>query len=61
MFGTMLFGTDHPFFPPIGEGKKAEQWMSVLQNLDAIESVAGWGEEEKDAVRGGNAVKLFGL
>ncbi|TCD69852.1 hypothetical protein EIP91_005929 [Steccherinum ochraceum] len=54
----MLFGTDHPFFPPLSE---TEKWMSVVENLDAIESVDGWTEKEKDAVRGGNALKLFGL
>ncbi|THH31293.1 hypothetical protein EUX98_g2862 [Antrodiella citrinella] len=54
----MLFGTDHPFFPPLEE---TERWMSVVENLDAIDGVDGWGQEEKDAVRGGNALKLFGL
>lgn len=54
----MLFGTDHPFFPPLSE---TEKWMSVVENLKAIEGVDGWTEEQRDAVRGGNAVKLFGL
>ena len=54
----MLFGTDHPFFPPLGE---TEKWRSVVENLDAIASVHGWGDAEKDAVRGGNALRLFGL
>jgi len=30
----MLFGTDHPFFPPLG---KSEKWDSAVQNLEAIE------------------------
>jgi len=54
----MLFGTDHPFFPPL---KESEKWKSVVENLEAIDGVDGWGEEEKDGVRGGNALKLFGL
>lgn len=54
----MLFGTDHPFFPPLSE---TEKWKSVVENLEAIDGVDGWGEAEKDAVRGGNALKLFGL
>ncbi|KAL4242500.1 metallo-dependent hydrolases superfamily protein [Abortiporus biennis] len=54
----MLFGTDHPFFPPLSETAK---WKSVLENLEAIDGVDGWGEAEKDGVRGGNALKLFDL
>ena len=54
----MLFGTDHPFFPPLSE---KEKWPSVVENLEAIDGVYGWGEAEKDAVRGGNALALFGL
>lgn len=54
----MLFGTDHPFFPPLSE---SEKWKSVVENLEAIDGVDGWGESEKDAVRGGNGLKLFGL
>ena len=54
----MLFGTDHPFFPPLNE---EEKWMSVVENLEAIEGVRGWSNEDKDRVRGENAVNLFGL
>ncbi|KAI0772018.1 amidohydrolase 2 [Trametes elegans] len=54
----MLFGTDHPFFPPLGE---TERWKSVVENLEAIDGVWGWTEAEKDAVRGGNALVLFNL
>ncbi|KAM0748212.1 amidohydrolase 2 [Meredithblackwellia eburnea MCA 4105] len=54
----ILFGTDHPFFPPLdGETR----WRSVDENLDAITGVPGWGDEEKAKVCGGNAVELFGL
>lgn len=54
----MLFGTDHPFFPPLSA---TEKWKSVIENLDAIEHVQGWDETAKEGVRGGNALKLFDL
>jgi len=54
----MLFGTDHPFFPPLSSSDK---WNSVTENLEAIDAVEGWGEEDKEGVRGGNAVSLFNL
>ncbi len=54
----MLFGTDHPFFPPL---TSTEKWKSVVENLEAIASVPGWGSSEKDGVRGGNALSLYGL
>ncbi|KAF8969475.1 hypothetical protein BDZ97DRAFT_1754690 [Flammula alnicola] len=54
----MLFGTDHPFFPPLSS---SEKWTSVTTNLDAIDAVQGWTEEDKNGVRGGNAVSLFNL
>jgi len=54
----MLFGTDHPFFPPLG---KSEKWESAVENLEAIEGVERWSKEDKAGVRGGNALKLFGL
>ncbi len=54
----MLFGTDHPFFPPLWA---TEKWKSVVENLEAIQSVVGWDEDEKNGVRGGNALTLFGL
>lgn len=54
----MLFGTDHPFFPPL---KGSDKWKSVVENLEAIDGVHGWSEEDKAGVRGGNALALFGL
>ena len=47
----VLFGTDHPFFPPLEEGEG--EWMSVKTNLDAV---AG-----NEGILGGNAVGLLGL
>ncbi|GAA5866327.1 hypothetical protein JCM1840_004087 [Sporobolomyces johnsonii] len=55
----IMFGTDHPFFPPLdGEGTR---WKSVDENLEAIAGVAGWGADERAKVMGGNAVELFEL
>ncbi|KDR83926.1 hypothetical protein GALMADRAFT_150970 [Galerina marginata CBS 339.88] len=54
----MLFGTDHPFFPPLSS---SEKWKSVSVNLEALADVQGWSEADKDGVRGGNAISLFNL
>jgi len=51
----LLFGTDHPFFPPL---QAEDKWKSVLDNLEAID-VSGWTEAEKDQVRGSNALRLM--
>jgi aminocarboxymuconate-semialdehyde decarboxylase len=56
--GRILFGTDHPFFPPL---KETEKWRSVVENLEAIEGVLTWSEEDKAGVSGWNALRLFGL
>ncbi|KAI5481327.1 hypothetical protein MNV49_004949 [Pseudohyphozyma bogoriensis] len=54
----IMFGTDHPFFPPLdGETR----WKSVDENLDAIAGVPGWKDEDRARVMGGNAVDLFNL
>ncbi|KAF8812273.1 amidohydrolase 2 [Phlegmacium glaucopus] len=55
---SMLFGTDHPFFPPLAASDK---WKSVTENLDAIDNVQGWSQDDKDGVRGENALSLFML
>ncbi|KAE9410126.1 hypothetical protein BT96DRAFT_912980 [Gymnopus androsaceus JB14] len=54
----ILFGTDHPFFPPLSS---SEKWKSVVENLEAIENVHGWTEADKEGVKGGNAISLFNL
>lgn len=57
----MMFGTDHPFFPPVEEEGEDAQWMSVVENLKAVDAVSTWSSADKAGVRGGNAIKLFGL
>ena len=54
----LMFGTDHPFFPPL-KGEKT--WASVESNLKAIEGVFKDDEEGKKKVLGGNAVRVLGL
>lgn len=54
--GRVLFGTDHPFFPPIDGGNG--EWVSVKTNFDAIEKALDGNSE---GVLGGNAVRLFDL
>ena len=56
----VMFGTDHPFFPPLGEEKDGK-WLSVQSNLDAIEGVAGKEGETVRGILGGNAMRVFGL
>ena len=53
----VLFGTDHPFFPPLEEGE--QKWKSVYTNFDAVKGTkddAGTG-----AILGKNAIELLGL
>lgn len=51
----LMFGTDHPFFPPL---KGAGKWASVTTNLAAIEGV-GVDQEAVKKILGGNAAKVF--
>ncbi|KAL8732785.1 MAG: hypothetical protein Q9166_002567 [cf. Caloplaca sp. 2 TL-2023] len=52
----VLFGTDHPFFPPLEEGR--EVWASVETNVEAL---GGLDSDVRMGVLGANAVKLLGL
>ena len=55
----VLFGTDHPFFPPLEEG--TEEWMSVGTNVEAVKAAFGEDEEGSRAVLGKTAIELLGL
>ena len=72
----VLFGTDHPFFPPLeddeheegerrGEGSQRGEestlWKSVSMNVDAVQRIFVGDEEGAAMVLGGNAVTLLGL
>lgn len=55
----VLFGTDHPFFPPLE--KEAEEWMSVGTNVQAVKGAFGEDEEGARAVLGKTAIELLDL
>ena len=60
----LMFGTDHPFFPPLSDEKGAqgeEKWLSVESNMSAIKGVLNADEESRRKVLGGNAVRVLGL
>ena len=53
----IMFGTDHPFFPPLEEGKT--QWDSWRTNVDAV--ISSQNERGQRMIMGENAVNLLGL
>ncbi|KAL9102101.1 MAG: hypothetical protein Q9163_002705 [Psora crenata] len=55
----VLFGTDHPFFPPL-EAEAAE-WKSVRTNVEAVRGAYGTDERAIDAILGQNAADMLGL
>lgn len=55
----VMFGTDHPFFPPLGEG--TDEWPSVGTNYMAIQEANAKDGEIAKNILGGNAVKVLGL
>jgi aminocarboxymuconate-semialdehyde decarboxylase len=55
----VLFGTDHPFFPPLEEG--GTEWLSVKTNYEAIRAGFGEGTEAANAILGGNAIQILHL
>ena len=62
----VLFGTDHPFFPPLEQeeqagGEKEKEWLSVRTNVEAVREAFGSDEEGARGVLGDNAVALLGL
>jgi len=56
----LMFGTDHPFFPPVGGENENEEWESVGLNAKAvIEGVDG--DDKVAAIMGENAIKILRL
>ncbi|KAL3423340.1 amidohydrolase [Phlyctema vagabunda] len=55
----IMFGTDHPFFPPLDED--GDRWRSVDTNYEAIKKARGEGSQEAMAALGGNAVRVLNL
>jgi predicted TIM-barrel fold metal-dependent hydrolase len=56
----LMFGTDHPFFPPLTSDEQGE-WESMTWNKAAIEKALSAGSEGALAVLGGNAAKILRL
>ena len=53
----VLFGTDHPFFPPLEQG--AVEWKSVKTNVQAITEAFEDNKEATDGILRGNAARLL--
>lgn len=56
----LMFGTDHPFFPPLGADEDGE-WESVGLNAEAVEKALGPASDAARGVMGGNAVRVLRL
>ncbi|MCJ1389465.1 hypothetical protein MMC18_002322 [Xylographa bjoerkii] len=58
----VLWGTDHPFFPPVGdEEEDGGEWLSVRMNVEAVREAFKGDEAGAEGVLGGNAVRLLEL
>lgn len=55
----VMFGTDHPFFPPLREN--SDTWPSVGTNYSAIQGAFEKNGDVVEGILGGNAVKILGL
>jgi predicted TIM-barrel fold metal-dependent hydrolase len=56
----LMFGTDHPFFPPLESDEQGE-WESVSWNVKAVSKAVGEGSTNSQGIMGGNAVKALRL
>ncbi|CAO3646895.1 unnamed protein product [Cunninghamella echinulata] len=57
----VMFGTDHPFFPPLGnDNASSVRWLSVDSNLKAIKQ-AGLDNQMMKGILGENAIQLLNL
>ncbi|EXJ88581.1 hypothetical protein A1O1_05511 [Capronia coronata CBS 617.96] len=54
----VMFGTDHPFFPPI---KGGEDWPSMWSNEKAVSQGFGKDSEQYQLIMGDNAVRVLGV
>jgi predicted TIM-barrel fold metal-dependent hydrolase len=57
----IMFGTDHPFFPPLLGHQSGGKWLSVESNKAAIDGCLPQDEEARRKILGGNAVRVLGL
>ncbi|CAG9977331.1 unnamed protein product [Clonostachys byssicola] len=56
----VMFGTDHPFFPPLETDEQGE-WESVTWNTAAIRKATEGKSAETEAILGGNATRVLRL
>jgi predicted TIM-barrel fold metal-dependent hydrolase len=56
----LMFGTDHPFFPPLESDEQGE-WESVSWNVKAVTNAVGDGSASSQGIMGANAVKALRL
>ncbi|KAF4979651.1 hypothetical protein FZEAL_4208 [Fusarium zealandicum] len=56
----LMFGTDHPFFPPLTSDEQGE-WESVSLNAKAVAQAVGKDTEDHKAIMGGNAIRILRL
>ncbi|KAI0535626.1 uracil-5-carboxylate decarboxylase [Xylaria digitata] len=56
----LMFGTDHPFFPPLNSDEQGE-WESMVWNKEAVSKALGADSDGAKAVMGGNAVEVLRL
>ena len=56
----LMFGTDHPFFPPL-TGDQDEEWASVTYNSEAVRSLRSLESGNYTAIMQGNARKVLKL
>ncbi|KAH6888606.1 hypothetical protein B0T10DRAFT_57284 [Thelonectria olida] len=56
----LMFGTDHPFFPPLTSDEQGE-WESVSLNAAAVNKAIGEGSSEAAAIMGANAINVLRL
>lgn len=55
----LMFGTDHPFFPPLKD--EGQPWLSVGENSKAIAAVSDGEKHQIAQIMGGNAIRLLKL
>jgi predicted TIM-barrel fold metal-dependent hydrolase len=56
----LMFGTDHPFFPPLETDEQGE-WESVSLNAEAVARAVGKESPDADAIMGSNAIRILRL
>ncbi|KAL8868153.1 MAG: hypothetical protein Q9174_005178 [Haloplaca sp. 1 TL-2023] len=57
----IMWGSDHPFFPPLYGNEEEEEWESVRTNLEAVRNVLADDDEGMKAILSGNAINFLRL